>query len=146
MEPSTSQREASMKTSSIVILYIFTACVFFVVDMIWLGFAARGIYKKYLGAFLRPDINWAAAIIFYLLFVAGILIFAVFPALEKSSPGRAVVLGALFGFFAYAAYDLTNLATLKGWPLPIVFIDMAWGAFLCGIVSVSGFFMGNFLK
>eukprot|EP01008_Symbiontida_sp_HLA12_P001763 NODE_2946_length_435_cov_1.041667_g2922_i0.p1 GENE.NODE_2946_length_435_cov_1.041667_g2922_i0~~NODE_2946_length_435_cov_1.041667_g2922_i0.p1 ORF type:complete len:115 (-),score=42.60 NODE_2946_length_435_cov_1.041667_g2922_i0:89-433(-) len=114
--------------------------------MIWLGFAARGLYKKHLAAFLRPDINWTAAVIFYLLFVAGILIFAVFPALEKSSLTRAVVLGALFGFFAYAAYDLTNLATLKGWPLPIVFIDMAWGTFLCGIVSLAGFLMGRALK
>ncbi|MCJ7580145.1 MAG: DUF2177 family protein, partial [Candidatus Aminicenantes bacterium] len=85
-------------------------------------------------------------IIFYLLFIAGILIFVVFPALEKESLTKAIILGALFGLFTYATYDLTNLATLKGWPLPIVFIDIAWGMVLSGIVSTSGYFFARWLS
>ncbi|MFT2588506.1 DUF2177 family protein, partial [Escherichia coli] len=71
--------------------------------------------------------NWTAAIIFYLLFIIGIFIFTILPAVEKNSLTSAILLGALFGFFTYATYDLTNLATLKGWPLKIVFIDITWG-------------------
>ena len=92
--------------------------------MVWLGIIAKDLYRKYLGSFLSDQVNWPAAIIFYLLFIVGIFIFAILPAVEKDSLIRAVILGALFGFFTYATYDLTNLATLKNWPLNIVFIDI----------------------
>jgi uncharacterized membrane protein len=125
----------------LIISYLLTTIVFFAVDMTWLGFIAKGIYKKYLGGFLSDKVNWPAAIIFYLLFIIGIFYFAILPAVEKNSLAKAVISGALFGFFTYATYDLTNLATLKDWPLPIVFIDIIWGAVLTGIVSTAGFYI-----
>ena len=123
----------------LIISYLLTTLVFFAIDMLWLGLVAKNLYRKYLGGFLSDTVNWKAAIIFYLLFIIGIFIFAIMPAFEKNSLGKAVLLGALFGFFTYATYDLTNLATLKNWPLPIVFIDMAWGAILTATVSTAGY-------
>jgi len=131
----------SMPLYKLVISYLLTAVVFFAVDMAWLGLLAKDLYKKYLGNFLSDTINWPAAIIFYLLFIIGIFYFAILPAVEKNSLAKAVISGALFGVFTYATYDLTNLATLKNWPLPIVFIDIAWGALLTGIVSTAGFYI-----
>lgn len=125
----------------LIISYLLTTVVFFAVDMTWLGFIAKGLYKKYLGGFLSDKVNWPAAIIFYLLFIIGIFYFAILPAVEKNSLTKAIVSGVLFGIFTYATYDLTNLATLKDWPLPIVFIDIIWGAVLTGIVSVAGFYI-----
>ncbi len=125
----------------LIISYLLTTLVFFAVDMAWLGFIAKGLYKKYLGGFLSDQVNWTAAIIFYLLFIVGIFYFAILPAVEKNSVVKAIINGALFGIFTYATYDLTNLATLKGWPLPIVFIDIAWGALLTGLVSTAGFYI-----
>ncbi|MBK8519351.1 MAG: DUF2177 family protein [Ferruginibacter sp.] len=125
----------------LIISYLLTTLVFFAVDMAWLGLIAKGLYKKYLGGFLSDNVNWPAAIIFYLLFIIGIFYFAILPAVEKNSLAKAIISGALFGFFTYATYDLTNLATLKDWPLPIVFIDIAWGAVLTGIVSTAGFYI-----
>ena len=126
-------------------LYFLTFLVFIVVDLVWLGFIAKKLYRKYLGSFMSDKINWLAAIIFYLLFIVGILIFVVLPAHEKVSLARAALYGALFGLFTYATYDLTNLATLKDWPLPIVFIDIVWGMALACIVATSSFLFTRWL-
>ena len=134
-----------MPISKLIISYILTFAVFFIVDMAWLGFVAKDIYKKYLGNLLSDNVNWVAAIIFYLLFVIGIFIFAIMPSVEKNSLHSAIILGALFGFFTYATYDLTNLATLKNWSLNIVFIDIIWGAVLTGIVSTAGFYIVRYM-
>ena len=130
-----------MTIPKIIISYILTTIVFFAIDMVWLGFIAKNIYRKYLGALLSDTVNWGAAIIFYLIFIAGIFIFVIHPSMEKQSVLRAIGLGALFGFIAYATYDLTNYATLKGFPLNIVFIDLAWGAVLTSLVSMAGFYI-----
>lgn len=130
-----------MPIKSLLISYLLTTLVFFAIDIVWLGLVAKGIYAKYLGSFLAPNVNWTAAIIFYLLFIIGIFVFAILPAVEKGSLQTAVIYGALFGFFTYATYDLTNLATLKDWPLPIVFIDIAWGIVLTATVSAAGYFI-----
>lgn len=129
----------------LVYLYLLTLPVFFGIDMLWLGVLAKGFYRDNLGHLLRPDINWAAALIFYLLYIVGILIFATLPALEKQSLRHAVVMGALFGFFAYATYDLTNLATLKDWPVNVVFVDIVWGMFLTASVASASFFIGRWI-
>jgi len=129
----------------LVYLYLLTIPVFFGIDMIWLGFVARGFYRKHLGHLLRPDVNWGAAVVFYLLYILGILIFATMPALEKNSLRQAVLLGGLFGFFAYATYDLTNLATLKDWPVVVVWVDIVWGVFLTAGVAAASFFIGRWL-
>jgi uncharacterized membrane protein len=109
--------------------------------MLWLGIIAKNIYQKYLGSFLSDRVNWTAAFIFYFIYVLGISIFAIYPAVNKSSVYHAVLMGALCGFFTYTTSDLTNLATLKDWPLPIVFIDIIWGSVLSTIVSLSGFYI-----
>ena len=126
--------------------YLLTAVIFFALDIVWLGFVAKNIYAKYLGHLLKSQFNLVAGGIFYLIFIAGILIFAVYPAVNKNSFATAVVLGALFGFFTYATYDLTNLATLKDWPLIISLVDIAWGSFLTGVVSASGYFIVLFVE
>jgi uncharacterized membrane protein len=129
----------------LVYLYLLTLPVFFGIDMLWIGVLAKGFYRNNLGHLLRPDINWTAALIFYLLYIVGILIFATLPALEKQSLHQAVVLGALFGFFAYATYDLSNLATLKDWPVKIVFVDILWGMVLTASVAAASFFIGKWI-
>ena len=134
-----------MSIKKLLICYVFTFAVFFIIDMAWLGLIAKDLYKKYLGDFLSDQVNWTAALIFYLLFVVGVFIFAILPSVEKNSLTSAILLGALFGFFTYATYDLTNLATLKNWPLNIVFIDILWGALLTGIVSTAGFYIVKYI-
>jgi uncharacterized membrane protein len=129
----------------LVYLYLLTLPVFFGIDMLWIGVLAKGFYRNNLGHLLRPDINWTAALIFYLLYIVGILIFATVPALEKQSLRQAVVLGALFGLFAYATYDLSNLATLKDWPVKIVFVDILWGMVLTASVAAASFFIGKWI-
>lgn len=124
-----------------IIGYVLTAIVFFAIDIIWLGWFGKGIYQKHLGHLLSSSVNWPAAIIFYLLFIVGIFLFAIQPALESNSVKTALMWGALFGFFTYATYDLTNLATLQGWPLSIVWIDIAWGIFLTSAVSTAGYYI-----
>ena len=126
-------------TTRLLIGYLLTAMVFFSIDLLWLGVVAKDFYRRHLGGFLSDSVNWKAAIIFYLLNIIGIFIFAILPATEKQSLWRAIVLGALFGFFTYATYDLTNLATLKNWPLRVVIVDIAWGIVLTGTVSGAGF-------
>lgn len=123
----------------LIISYLLTTVVFFAIDLLWLGVIAKGWYSKYLGNLLSDQVNWTAAIIFYLLFIVGIFIFAILPAVDKASLSKAIVMGALFGFFTYATYDLTNLATLKGWPLTIVLIDITWGVVLTATVSAAGY-------
>jgi uncharacterized membrane protein len=135
-----------MSITKIILGYLLTALIFFIIDIIWLGWLAKDVYQKYLGDFLSKDINWTAAVVFYLIFIIGISIFAIYPAVEKRSLLRAITLGALFGFFTYATYDLTNLATLKNWPLGVVFIDILWGTLLCSLVSAAGFYIVNFLQ
>jgi uncharacterized membrane protein len=126
-------------------LYALTVPVFFIIDLIWLGIVAKGFYQKNLKFILSPNVNWTAAIIFYLMYIAGILIFAVVPGVAKDSLRHAALWGALFGFFTYATYDLTNLALLKDWPLNIVIIDILWGVVLCTIVATLSFYIAKWL-
>jgi uncharacterized membrane protein len=126
-------------------LYALTIPVFFAIDMLWLGIIAKGFYRKNLKLILSSDVNWTAAATFYLIYIAGILFFAVRPAINNASLGQAAVLGALFGFFTYATYDLTNLATIKDWPLVIVVVDILWGVCLCTLVSSLSFMISKWL-
>lgn len=119
--------------------YLLTSLVFFAIDMVWLGVLAKNLYRKHLFGLMADQVNWTAAIVFYLLFIVGIFVFVILPAVEKNSLITALLLGAFFGIVTYATYDLTNLATLKNWPLPIVFIDIAWGAVLTSLVSMAGY-------
>ena len=126
-------------------LYFITLIAFFAIDMVWLGLVARTFYRNQLGYIMNPNINWAAAIIFYLLFIAGILVFVVLPGLEDNSLKTTILRAALFGLVSYATYDLTNLATLKDWPLTVTIVDLAWGIVLSIAVSCAGFLAGKWL-
>ena len=128
-----------MSLTKYFIIYLVAVFIFFVVDMIWLGIIAKNLYRNNLKGLLRDKPNWGAAVIFYLLFIIGIIIFAVAPAIRNDSLLTAVLYGGLFGFFTYATYDLTNYATLKNWPFNIVIIDIIWGMVLTGIVSTLSY-------
>ena len=108
-----------------------------VIDLLWIGVIARPLYQAGIGHLMAAQPNLAAALVFYLLFPLGLLLFAVLPS-AGAGWGRTLATGALFGFFAYATYDLTNLATLKGWPLGLSLIDMAWGSLVSAAASAAG--------
>lgn len=127
-------------------LYLLTVPVFFAIDLIWLGVVAKNFYQNNLSAFLSPNVNWPAALAFYFMYIAGIILFAVKPGLDAQSIGKAALWGALFGFFTYATYDLTNLATLRDWPLKVVFVDIAWGILLCTLVASGSYLIGRWLN
>lgn len=116
-------------------LYFLALPVFLAMDMIWLVFVAKGFYQKQIGLLMKQNINWSAAVLFYLLFIVGLIVFVVIPSLEKNSWTQAVMLGAFFGLITYATYDLTNLATLKNWPLAITVVDLLWGMVLSASVA-----------
>lgn len=120
-------------------LYLVALPVFLAIDMIWLGVVARNFYAKQLGTLIKPDVNWVAAIIFYLIFVAGLVVFVIAPAVEKGSLFHALFFGALFGLVCYATYDLTNLAVAKDWPVLVTIVDLVWGAILAASVSAATF-------
>jgi uncharacterized membrane protein len=122
-----------------IVSYILTALVFFATDLAWLGLVARDMYRRNIGHLLSSKVNWVAAGVFYPAFIVGILVFAVYPSVDEGSILHAMLRGALFGFFAYSTYDLTNLATLKRWPLSITIIDITWGIVLTSVVSAAGF-------
>ena len=126
-------------------LYALTVPVFFIIDLLWLGVIAKRFYRKNLNFILSDDVNWAAAIVFYLIYIAGIIFFAVRPAVLNASLGQAAVLGALFGFFTYATYDLTNMALIKDWPLVIVVVDIVWGICLCTLVACISLLISRWL-
>ncbi len=120
-------------------LYSVAVVVFFVIDLTWLGVIARSFYQAQMGHLMRPSVNWAAAVVFYLIFVLGIVVLSVLPAVERQSLTHAILLGGLLGLVTYAAYDLTNLATLEGFPLKVALVDMVWGTVLCATVSAITF-------
>jgi uncharacterized membrane protein len=132
-----------MTTVALVKLYFFSAVVFFALDMIWLGAVAKHFYRQHIGGLLRPEVNWPGAIIFYLIFIAGIEYFAIVPSATKGSAPQALLAGALFGFVTYATYDLTNYATMKDFPLIVVIVDMAWGTVLSCAVTAAGYFFAT---
>ncbi len=124
-------------------LYFIALPIFFAIDMVWLGLIAKGFYAKQIGFLMKSNINWTAAIIFYLLFIAALIVFVITPALDKKSWQQALWLGALFGLVTYATYDLTNLATIKDWPLLVTIIDLLWGSILAASVSVLTYLVAN---
>lgn len=120
--------------------FLISFGVFLIIDLIWLGFIAKDLYAKYLGYIMGP-VNWPAAIIFYVIFVVGLMYFVILPAIDAQSIWVALTRGAFFGFITYATYDLTNLSTLKDWPINITIIDLIWGTFLASSVSTVSYWV-----
>jgi uncharacterized membrane protein len=112
------------------LLYIATVPVFFLIDLLWLGIVAKDFYRSQIGHLMADPFVWWAAILFYV------------PALEVKIWTRALLFGAAFGFFTYMTYDLTNLATLRGWPIKLVVVDILWGTFLSASVATASYFIG----
>lgn len=118
--------------------YFITLICFLILDAIWLGLIAQPFYQAQIGFLLAENPSWAAAGVFYLLYVAGLVFFVVEPALRAGiAPGRAALRGAFFGLVAYATYDLTNLATVDRWPIAVTAVDMAWGAALGALTTLA---------
>ena len=122
-----------MSTGNIILIYLLTAGVFFIIDLFWLGVAAKGFYDRHLGGQLRDRVNWPAAVLFYLIYIGGIMIFVLIPAIQSdSSLMSTVILGGLLGMFAYSTFDLTSLALFKNWSVTVVVVDILWGIILTG--------------
>lgn len=124
-------------------LYLISFTVFFVLDLLWLGVIAKDLYKDQIGFLLSPAVRWAPAILFYCLYMAGLVFFAISPALKEAHWVSSLLYGGFFGLICYATYDLTNLATLKGWPMKIVVFDLLWGTFISGTTSLITFWIGK---
>jgi uncharacterized membrane protein len=132
-----------MPLAKAALLYALTVPVFFAVDMVWLGLIAKPFYAKHIGHLMAAKVRWTPALLFYFLYIAGILFFAVLPAVERGSIGRAILAGALLGLLAYATYDLTNLATLRDWPVLVTVIDLVWGMVLTGGVAALSYLIAG---
>jgi uncharacterized membrane protein len=127
-------------------LYIATLLAFFAIDMVWLGVVAQPFYQSQIGWLLSPNPIWWAAILFYLLFLVGVEVFILLPGLKADSLKSTLLHAALFGAVTYATYDLTNLATVKDWPLIVTVVDMVWGTTVTVLISAIGFWAGKRLK
>jgi len=130
------------------LIYGITTIVFFLIDLVWIGVVARNFYAATIGHMLRDSVNWIAALMFYCIYIGGIVIFVVGPALNSGEGiRRAASMGALLGLFAYGTFDLTALALLKGWPVVVAVVDMAWGTLLtAGTAGGSVWIARTFLK
>lgn len=126
--------------------YLVSLFTFFAIDLVWLGIIAKNLYKREIGFLMADEIRWGAALLFYFLYLAGLVFFAIMPAFKQGDWKIALMNGALFGFICYATYDLTNLATLKGWPVKIVIYDLIWGTFISASVSLVTFWIGTYWK
>ena len=126
--------------------YFSTGIVFWILDFVWLGFVIKGFYMRELDGLLLPTPLMTPAIIFYLLYVIGIVVFAVMPALDSNSWTKALMLGALLGLMAYGTYDLSNLATLDGWSPRFAIIDIAWGTSVTAISATLGFWLSRLIN
>lgn len=121
--------------------YLSTFVVFVACDMAWLGTMASRLYRPTLGDLLLKDVNLPAGIAFYLIYPAGLVIFAILPALKSGSLAQATLSGALLGFFTYMTYDLTNQATLRNWTMQLTLVDAGWGTLLGAIAATAGFWL-----
>ena len=117
-------------------IYALTAVVFFVIDLFWLGVVAKDLYARHIGVLLREQVNWPAAVIFYAIYIGGIVLFVLVPALrDGTGTAGSALLGGALGFFAYCTFDLTCLALFRQWSLTITIVDILWGTFLTGATS-----------
>ena len=119
--------------------YAIALGIFLAIDMVWLNVIAKSFYAKHLGYLMTSRVNVVAAFAFYLLFIVGLLVFVINPALARESWQSALFSGMLFGLVCYATYDLTNLATVRDWPVLITVIDLVWGTAVAGATSLVSY-------
>ncbi|MDD3129339.1 MAG: DUF2177 family protein [Candidatus Izemoplasmatales bacterium] len=125
-------------------LYIIAFVAFLAVDAIWLGLVAPKFYKSQIGGLMAEKPNFIAAGVFYVLFIAG-LVYFILTGVEEKELGKVLLTGAIFGFMTYATYDLTNLATLKDWPITVTIVDLIWGTFLSTSVTLISYLVYNWI-
>lgn len=125
--------------TGIAIRYGIILLVLVIGDAVWLSYFARAMFRPALGDILLDTPRWSAAIFFYLIYAAGVMAFPLAMSQQVQTLGSAILYGALFGFLAYMTYDLTNLATIKAWTVPLALIDMGWGALLTAAATAAGF-------
>ncbi len=128
-----------MSTIDYIIVFFLALVAFLAIDLVWLGVIAKDFYRKQLKKYIVDSFDWRPALIFYALFIIGLMFFAIVPAINEESLGIAMGRGAAYGFFTYVTYDFTNLATLKKWPRILVPVDIAWGTFLAWSVSTIAY-------
>lgn len=136
---------AEMSIGKLGLLYGACVVAFFAIDFMWLSTMTSRFYKPRLGSLLAEQPKLGVAAGFYLMYVVGIIVFAVIPGLREGALVAAVWRGALFGLLAYATYDLTNLSTIQGWPWDLAVVDMIWGTVLTGSVSAVGYYAGRLI-
>jgi uncharacterized membrane protein len=124
---------------SIAVRYVTALAVLVAGDILWLGYFAHAVFQPTLKPILRDEIEWRAAILFYLLYAVGIAVFAVTPALANRSAWQALGYGLLFGFLAYMTYDATNYATISAWTIRLAVMDVGWGTFISGIAGLASY-------
>lgn len=118
--------------------YAATIVVFATLDLLWLGLVAKSIYQQGIGHLMADRPNFMVAAMFYAAFAMGLMVFAVAPGGSATAWNKTLIAAALFGFIAYATYDLTNLATLKNWPIGLSVLDMVWGTVLSVVAASAG--------
>ncbi|QND64613.1 DUF2177 family protein [Mesorhizobium loti] len=128
-----------------IVAYATTLVIFLAIDAVWLTTMSQRLYRRYLADILAHDVSLAPAALFYLIYIGGIIVFATVPAFSTGKWTTAAVYGALYGFFAYATYDLTNQATVRGWPTIITVADICWGSLLSAVAAVLGFLLTRYL-
>lgn len=135
-------------STNVFLIYAITASTFFLIDLLWIGVIAKGFYAKFIGSMMDDQVNWVAALIFYLIYIGGIVLFVLIPALKNGSGIlHVMVMGGLLGLFAYSTFDLTALALFKDWPFVVAIVDMAWGTLLtAGTAAATLWIIQNVLK
>lgn len=132
-----------METWKVFIMYAVSLVGFLAIDFLWLGVMNSRVYKPGIGHLLAENVNAVPALVFYVGYVAGVLIFAIMPGLDAGSVWKTIGLAAVLGFVAYGTYDFTNYATLKDWPLHIVLIDLVWGMSVTTLTALIGYYTGS---
>jgi uncharacterized membrane protein len=123
------------------VTWLSVTFVFLAIDAVWLAYVAKGFYQKHIGSMLREEFLMGVAALFYVFYALCLVILVITPAVKAASPWQAVLFGALLGLCAYGTYDITNLATLKGWPVIVSVVDMAWGATITAVVCGIGYYV-----
>lgn len=123
----------------IFVTWLAVVVAFLAIDSLWLGYFAKDFYQRQIGSLLRSELLLGVAALFYVFYGLCLVILVVMPAVRAASPWQAIAFGALLGLCAYGTYDITNLATLKGWPVIVAVVDMAWGMTITAVTALIGF-------